>query len=89
MSIVRRVTGGARQTGIQGSNAYALAVVIRPPKVALNGVIVKRRKDGIIALPVMNPLSVSMNFLRKHCRAFSVERNEQAYTARCRRRVRD
>ena len=39
----------------------------------------------MVALPVMNPLSVSMSLLRKLCRAFRVDRNEQAYTARRRR----
>ena len=82
MRAVQRVTGCARQTGVQESNTYVLALVVRPPKVPPNGVIAKRRKDGIVALPVRNPLSVSMSFLRKHCRAFSVYRNEQAYTAR-------
>ena len=78
VSAVRRVTSGTRQTGVQESNTYALAVFVTP-----NGVVAKRRKDGIVALPVRNPLSVSMSFLRKYCRAFRVKRNEQAYTARC------
>ena len=85
VSAVRRVTGGTRQTGVQESNTYALAVVVRlrPPKGPLNGVVMRRRKDGIVALPVMNPLSVSMSCLRKLCRAFRVDRSEQAYTTRC------
>ena len=85
VSAVRRITGCARQTGVQESHTYALAVVAGPVKVPPNGVVAKRRKDGMVALPVMNPLFVSMSLLRQLCRAFRVDRNEQAYTVRCRR----
>ena len=70
------------------STTYPLAAVPRLANVPrLNGKAAKRGKDGIGALPVFNPLLVSMSFPRKPCRAFKLERNEHAYTVKCSRRT--
>ena len=53
-----------------------------PPDVA----VAKCWKYGIVALPVFNLLFVSMSFPSMLCRAFKLERNEQAYTVRGSRR---
>ena len=88
VSAVREVTRRGREGNTEIHTYPFKAAVPRLANVPrLSGKTAKRGKDDIGALPVFNPLLVSMSFPRKPCRAFKLERNEHAYTVKCSRRT--